>query len=327
VNICVYGAGAVGGSIAARLSASGENVSVIARGAHLDAIRQRGLAVLTGDSRIDARVRCTSDPAELAPQDLVVVTVKGQQLPAIAAPLGKMLERGAHAVFAMNGILWWFTDGLRLCVTPKFAESLDPGGALRRCIPPERIVGAVVNSSNEIIEPGVILNTSPDRNRLTLGAAHGASAAAVDAIAKIAAAFTRAGYEAPVTPNIRQALWNKLALYVGVAPMAALTHCALDRLVGDAAAYAMMAGLIRETITIGERLGFEHAGDVDSQLDFFGNKPTRPSMLQDFELGREPELAGTILAVEAIAQALNVDAPRIGMAATMLRLKAANLRR
>jgi 2-dehydropantoate 2-reductase len=327
MNICVYGAGAVGGSIAARLSASCENVSVIARGAQADAIRQRGITVLSGDSRIEARVRCVSDPAELGPQDLVVVTVKGHQLPAIAVPLGKMLEQGTHAVFAMNGILWWFTDGLPLRVTPAFAESLDPGGVLRRCIPPDRIVGAVVNSGNEVIEPGIVLNTSPDRNRLTLGAAHGVSAAAVDAVANIAATFARAGYEAPVTPNIRQALWNKLALYIGFAPMAALTHCALDRLVGDPAAYAMMAGLMRETIAIGERLGFEHAGDVDSQLDFFRNKPTRPSMLQDFELGRAPELAGTILAVEAFGQALDIDAPRIGMAATMLRLKAANLRR
>jgi 2-dehydropantoate 2-reductase len=327
VNICVYGAGAVGGSIAARLSASGENVSVIARGAHADAIRWRGLRVLTGDSRIEARVRCASDPAELEPQDLVVVTVKGQQLPTIAAPLGRMLEAGAHAVFAMNGILWWFADGLPLRVTRAFAESLDPGGALRRCIPPECIVGAVVNSSNEVIEPGVILNTSPDRNRLTLGAAHGASEATVDAVARIAATFARAGYEAPVTPNIRQALWNKLALYIGLAPMAALTHCALDQLIGDPAAYAMMAGLMRETIAIGERLGFAHAGDVDSQLGFFRNKPTRPSMLQDFELGREPELAGSILAVESIAQALDVDAPRIGMFATMLRLKAVNINR
>jgi ketopantoate reductase len=138
MNICVYGAGAIGGSIAARLFASGEKVSVIARGAHAEAIRERGLTVLAGDSRIEARVRCAGDPAE----------------------------------------------------------------------------------------PGVILNTSPQRNRLVIGAAHDAS---TQAVADVAALFVRAGYDAPVTPNIRQELWNKLVLYLGVSPVAALTHCALDR--------------------------------------------------------------------------------------------------
>ena len=324
MNICVYGAGAVGGSIAARLHASGENVSVIARGAHAEAIRERGLTVVTGDSRIDARVRLASDPSELGPQDLVIVTVKGHQLPAIAQPLGRMLDSGAHAVFAMNGILWWFADGLPLGLPAAFADALDPGGELRRCIAPDRIIGAVVNSSNEVIEPGMILNTTPQRNRLIIGAAHGASAPAAAAVATVAALFARAGYDAPVTPDIRQALWNKLALYTGVAPMAALTHRDLGTLLADPSAYAMMAGLMRETIAIGRRLGFSYQGEVDTDLGFFRGKATRPSMLQDFELGRAPELAGSILAVEAIAQALDIDAPRIEMVATLLRLKAAN---
>ncbi len=158
-------------------------MGVIARGAQLDAIRERGLIVLAGDARIEARIRCIGDPAELGPQDLVVVTVKGQQLPAIAEPLGRVLDAGAHVVFAMNGLAWWFADGLPLHAPPAFADSLDPGGALRRCIPPLRILGAVVNSANEVIEPGIILNRSPQRNRLVVGAAHGASAQAVIDIA------------------------------------------------------------------------------------------------------------------------------------------------
>jgi 2-dehydropantoate 2-reductase len=235
-----------------------------------------------------------------------------------------MLESGAHIVFAMNGILWWFADGLPLHVSPAFADTLDPGGELRRRIRPDRIIGAVVNSSNEVIEPGVILNTTPQRNRLVLGAANGASAQAVTDISGVLA---RAGYDAPVAPNIRQEVWNKLALYVGVSPMAALTHCALDRLTGDPAAYALMAGLMREAIAIGDKLGFAYTGDIDQQLDFFRDKPTRPSLLQDFELGREPELTGSILAVEAIAQALDLRVPRIEMVATLLRMKAANIAR
>jgi 2-dehydropantoate 2-reductase len=251
------------------------------------------------------------------------VTLKGHQLPAIAEPLRRMLESGAPVVFAMNGILWWFADGLPLEMPSAFADSLDPRGELRRWIPAERIVGAVVNSSNEVIGPGVILNTTPQRNRLVLGAAHGVSP---QTIAGIAATLARAGYQAPVATNIRQDIWNKLALYLGVSPVAALTHCALNRLVGEPEAYAMMAGLMRETIVIGEALGFKNPGDVDAQLGFFRDKPTRPSMLQDFELQREPELTGSILAVEAIARAANIHAPLVDTVAVLLRCKAAGVR-
>ena len=130
MNVCVYGAGAVGGSIAARLAAAGENVSVIARGAHAEAIRQGGLTVLSGDSRIKARVRVASDPSELGAQEVVIVAVKGHQLPAIAKPLGRMLESGAHAVFALNGVQWWFADQLPLRLPSRLsARSSAPARA------------------------------------------------------------------------------------------------------------------------------------------------------------------------------------------------------
>jgi len=323
VKVCVYGAGAIGGSIAARLSASGAEVSVIARGAQLEAIRERGLVVLAGDARIEARVRAVADPAELGPQDLVVVAVKGHHLPSIARPLGRMLAAGAPAVFAMNGILWWFADGLPVTMRPEFADALDPGGELRRSVPAESIVGAVVNSANEAIEPGVIRNTSPERNRLVLGAARAASAETAAAVRAIAAFFVRAGYEAPIAKNIREAIWSKLALYIAVSSVAALTHRALDRLVADREARGLMATLMREAIAVGDALGFTHRADVDAQLDFFRDKPTRPSLLQDFEQGREPELAGTLLAAQGIARAIPIAVPCIDMVATLLRLKAA----
>src|SRR5690242_4699 len=128
MNVCVYGAGAIGGSIAARLFASGARVTVVARGAQLAAIRERGLILLAGTARIEARVPCTDDPATLAAQDLVIVALKGHQLPSIARPLGRLLESGAHVVFAMNGILWWFADGMPLTLPAAFADALDPGG-------------------------------------------------------------------------------------------------------------------------------------------------------------------------------------------------------
>ena len=329
---------------------------MIARGAHAQAIRQHGLTVIAGDSRIEARVACLDDAAELGPQDLIIVAVKGPQLPAIARPLGRLLESGAHAVFAMNGILWWFADGLPLEMPAGFLEALDPGDELRRRIPADRVIGAVVNSSNEVIAPGVILNTTPQRNRVVLGsattaspderlwipaaagmttpreerhwipAAAGMTATGVSAraIADASAALARAGYDAPVTSNIRQHVWEEMVLYVAVSSVATLTHHALDKLVCDPGAHALMTDLMQEGTAIGRCLGFDLRDDADERLAFFRDKPVRPSMLQDFELGREPELAGSILAFEAIAGAARVAVPRLDVVATLLRLKARN---
>ena len=324
MKVCVYGAGAVGGALAVRLRAAQEDVSVVARGAHAQAIRERGLTLIAGDARQTVRVRCVGDPDELDAQDIVFVTVKQTQLAAIAVPLSRMLARGACAVFAMNGIPWWFADELPIPRSEALLEALDPGGVLHATLDNASVIGAVVQSSNEVVEPGVILGTTPTRNRLIMG---NVVARPDDRINEVVAVLERAGYDARATKDIRMEIWNKTVLYLAVSPITVLTGLALDKLVGDPGGYAVMTALMREGIAIGRRLGFELADDVDERIGFYRDKPTRPSMLKDFELGREPELASGVLVFDSIAKVLGVPAPHIAVMTTLARLKFSGLRR
>ena len=167
MRICVFGAGAIGGNFAARLSAAGNEVSVVARGAHLDSIRARGLTLLSGDKRIVAPVRASDRPADLGPQDAVLVTMKSSGLAVLAENVGPLLRPDTPVAFVQNGIPWWYGHGLAASRPPAPDLSrLDPGGALAKAVGFDRAVGAVVTSSNHVMEPGVVRNVSPDRNTL-----------------------------------------------------------------------------------------------------------------------------------------------------------------
>ena len=317
MKICVFGAGAVGGALAARLGRAGNPVSVVARGAHGQAIRRAGITLLTDDERISTKVHCVEDPAELAPQDVVIVTVKGPALPGIAGALKALLTPSSRVVFVMNGIPWWFVDGVGVTLSGADLDSLDPGSRLRQAVSLDQTIGGVVYSSNEVVEPGVVQNTSP-RNRIILGRPDGA----VDPV--VTALVTRlidAGYDASQVPTIRESLWTKMLIVAGAPPVASLTGCALDLLTNDRDSRALMATIMREGLAIGERLGFTIPDDIDERLDYYLDKPVRPSMLQDFELGRPPELESGILAFRAIASAAGVRTPVLDNVAALVRMK------
>ena len=325
MRICVYGAGAVGGALAVRLKAAGEHVTVIARGAHGEAIRERGLTLITGETRRTVRVPCIEHPDMLdAAPDLVFVTVKQTHLPAIAQPMSRMLQGGARIVFAMNGIPWWFADELPIPPKESFVDELDPDRVLRTTIDNAHLIGGMVQSSNEVVSPGVVWGTTPTRNRMILG---NVVTGADNRIGEIVEILRRADYESEETSDIRRELWNKMALWLAVAPIAALTGLALDKLVPDPGGFAIMTAVMRETNTIGRRLGFELADDVEERIGFYRDKPTRPSLLKDFELGREPELASGVLVFDAIARAVGVPVPQIATIAALTRLKFSGMRR
>ena len=323
MRVCVYGAGAVGGALAVRLKSAGEDVSVVARGGHGDAIRARGLTLIAGDTRRTVRLTCVAyaEALESSP-DVVFVTVKQTQLPAIAQPLARMVSQGARVVLAMNGIPWWFADELPIPGKEAFVDDLDPGRALRSALDNASLIGAVVQSSNEVVAPGVVLSTTPTRNRMILGSV----VTGVDQrIGDITSMLERAGYESFETSDIRRDLWRKMSLWLAVAPIAAITGLTLDKLASDAGGFAIMTSIMRESIDLGRRLGFDLADDADEQVAFYRDKPTRPSLLKDFELGREPELASGVLVFDAIAKALRAPAPHIATVAALARLKYAAL--
>lgn len=323
MKLCVYGAGAVGGSLAVRLALAGEDVSVVARGEHGDAIRERGLTLHSGEASRTVRLPCVAHPDALdAAPDVVFVTVKQTQLPAIAQPLSHLIANGARVVLAMNGIPWWFADELPIPRKEAFVDELDPGRALREALDPAALIGAVVQSSNEVVAPGVIVATTPTRNRLILGSVR---TGAGHRIGEITAVLERAGYEARETANIRQDLWRKMSLWLAVSPVAAITGLALDRLTSDPGGFAVMTAVMRESIALGRRLGFDLADDADEQVAFYRDKPTRPSLLKDFELGREPELASGVLVFDALARSLDMPSPCIATVAALARLRYAAL--
>jgi len=323
VKVCVYGAGAVGGALAVRLHDAGVAASIVARGAHGQVIRKRGLTLLAGGATHVARLHCVEDADELEAQDVVFVTVKQTHLSAMAGALARMQAKGARLVFAMNGIPWWFADELPIPNKEAFIEELDPGGVLRGAIDTTRAIGAAVLSSNEIVEPGVVLSTTPKRNRIIMG---NIVTGADNRIAELAAMLERAGYGSWETRDIRLELWNKMVLWLAVSPMSALTGLALDKLVSDPGGYAVMAAIMRETIALGRRLGFDLADETDERIGFYRDKPTRPSLLKDFELGREPELASGVLVFDMLARALDHPAPHIAMIAALTRLRFEGIR-
>ena len=324
MRICIYGAGAVGGSLAVRLKGAGEDVTVVARGEHAQAIRDRGLTLVTGGSRRTVRLPCVDHPDALeAAPDVVFVTVKQTQLSAIAQPLARMISQRARVVLAMNGIPWWFADELPIPGKEAFVDELDPGRALRHALDPAALIGAVVQSSNEVVAPGVIVGTTPTRNRMFLGSVR---IGAAHRIGEITSILERAGYDSSETPNIRRDIWKKMSLWLAVAPVAAITGLTLDKLACDPGGFAIMTSIMNESIALGRQLGFELADDAEQQVEFYRDKPTRPSLLKDFELGREPELASGVLVFDTIARALEMPSPCIAMVATLARLRYAALR-
>ena len=248
------------------------------------------------------------------------VTVKSHQLPAIAQPLVRLGKPGAPLVFVMNGIPWWFADGLPMPTW--MAGRLDPGGELARHIALDRVVMGVVHSGNEVIEPGVVRNTTFDRNRLILGTPRPDSPVDVDAIARL---VDCPGYRAHASDHVRQELWQKMVLVVGISSAAVLSDSDLGVLATDTEGASLLLDLMRECAAIGQALGFAIPDDHAQRIRYFRDKPARPSLLQDFIARRAPELDATILAFVALADATGVAIPKLRTVATLVRLRAESL--
>jgi 2-dehydropantoate 2-reductase len=307
MRICIAGAGAVGGYLAARLARAGRAVSVLARGAHLDAIRSRGLTLHSGAETFTVEVAASDDPAELGSQDLVVVTAKHPSLPALAERMAPLLGPDTPVVFAMNGVLWFYGDGWEpsgggMVAVPR----LDPGGVLHREIGADRALGMIIYSPNTVTEPGVVHNEGT-RNRFVLGDCRpGPSERARTA----AAALDGAGFKLEVTDDLRRTMWGKLAVNLSTAPLCILTHATGADLVADADASHLVRRLVEETMAVAAAHGFDDIGADPEALSRPGSRPQhKPSILQDLELGRPMEIDAILVAVQDLARQAGVATP------------------
>jgi len=324
MKIAVFGAGAVGGHVAVRLAAgaagAGIEVAVVARGAQLAAIAERGLTLHIGDAVYSARVRVTDRPEELGPQDVVFVALKSSGLPAAAPALAALLGPDTSVVFAMNGIPWWYLyrcpdNGLP---RPDLSR-LDPGGVLARTIGLERVIGCMINSANEVIAPGVIRNSPGTLNKFTLGEPDGASSRRVQAIA---AAFERAGVPAPISTNIRSEIWEKLLRNMSTSPICALTGEPIGVLSRSPELFALARALMAEGLATARAHGVDPGITVEKAYAKAPTTSHKSSMLQDFERNRPPEIDGLLTAVQQFARVAEVPTPHLDTATAFVIAKA-----
>ena len=318
MKICVFGAGAVGGVIAGWLARAGHEVSVVARGAHLTAIRQNGLRILSDQGESAARIAADSDPSKLGPQDYVIVAVKGQSLAEVAATISPLLGAGTSVVTAMNGVPWWFFDRLSFGAGKLRLESLDPGGSIARAIPTERIVGCVIHLAASLVEPGVIRHNMG--TRLILGEPGGRNSTRTE---RLAEALRGAGFEIAVSNFIERDFWVKLLGNVSFNPVSALTLATADRMIADAEVKAYMVAIMRECLAVGRAVGVDADIDPEARIDMARRLGTfKTSMLQDLEGGKGLEIDGLLTGTLEIARKAGVAAPCTESLLGLVRLRA-----
>ena len=318
MKICVFGAGAVGAVIAAGLARAGHDVSVVARGAHLAAIREHGLRIISAGSESTARIAAESDPARLGPQDYVIVAVKGQSLPEVAAAIGPLLGADTSVVTAMNGVPWWFFDRLPFGGGKLRLESLDPGGAISRAIPTDRVVGCVIHLAASLAEPGRIRHNMG--GRLIIGEPGGANTARTQ---RLGEALREAGFEAVASTFIERDFWVKLLGNVSFNPVSALTLATADRMIADAAVKTYMVAIMRECLAVGRAVGVDADIDPEARIDMARKLGMfKTSMLQDMEAGKSLEIDGLLTGTLEIARKAGVAAPCTESLLGMIRVRA-----
>ena len=319
MKICIYGAGAVGGLLAAWLARAGHEVSVLARGAHLDAIRAQGLRVRSNNEVQAFKLRAESDPAKLGPQDYVLVVVKAQSLTEVASRIAPLLGADTSIVTAMNGVPWWFFDRLGFRNGAERLESLDPGGGLARAMPTERIVGCVIHLAASTPEPGLIQHSMG--RKLILGEPGGRNGARTQ---RIAEALGAAGFEVLSSNFIEKEFWVKLLGNVSFNPVSALTVSTADRLIEDRAVKDYMVAIMREVLAIGRAVGVDAAIDPEARIEMarvLG--PFKTSMLQDLEAGKPLEVDGLLAGTLEVARKAGVQAPFTESLFGLIRARAA----
>ncbi len=318
MKVCVFGAGAIGGHLAVRLARGGADVCVVARGGQLAAIRQHGLKVITSKGELDARVRASADPAELGPQDAVLVTVKAPALPAVAATIAPLLGPDTKVAFVMNGIPWFYFHAIGGALEGRRLPKIDPSDALWRTVRPERAVAGVVYAASAVIRPGVIELENPS-SRVVLGEPDGRVSPPTRAIA---AHLTAGGMTAEISEVVRDAIWNKLLNNLASGSLAVLTQATIRRLYQEEVCVATARRIMDEAAAIAAAVGANPDPDNEKRIAHGRGLDHKPSILQDLELGRPMEIDGIFDAPLEMARLAGVAAPTLEMVVALMKVRA-----
>src|SRR3954447_16473026 len=319
MKLCIFGAGAIGGLMAAKLAAKGEvDVTVIARGPHLAAMQANGLKLISDGQETVVHPRCVATAAEAGCQDYVVITLKAPALAGAAAQMQPLIGKGTTIVSAVNGVPWWYFHKLAGPHEGRRVTSVDPTGEVGRLLPPEKVLGCIIYPAAEVPEPGVIEHTYGDR--FTLGEPDGSRSDRANALS---AALVAAGFKAPVRPRIRDELWVKLWGNMAFNPLSALTTATLDVITGDAELRAVCRQMMLEGQAVAEQLGVRFAIDVDKRIAGGAEVGAhKTSMLQDLERGRPMEVDALLGSVVELSEIVDVPAPTCRTVLALLRNRA-----
>ncbi|WP_299642515.1 2-dehydropantoate 2-reductase [uncultured Ruegeria sp.] len=319
MKVCIFGAGAIGGYVAAKLAQTDTEVSVVARGPHLAAMREKGLTLLEeGQDPVSVPIRASDNAADLGPQDYVFITLKAHSVPAVVDSMQPLIADETTVVSGVNGVPWWYFHKLGGPYEGTRLASVDPGNVQWDGFGPDRVLGCVVYPAAEVIAPGSIKHI--EGNRFSLGEPDGAKS---DRASKLSAALSAAGLRAPVRPRIRDEIWLKLWGNLSFNPISALTHSTLDVLCADEGTRSVARGMMLEAQEVGEKLGVKFPIDVEKRLD--GGAAVgahKTSMWQDLELRRPMEIDSLVTSVQELGQLTGISTPTIDTVASLIKLRA-----
>ncbi|MBG6075597.1 2-dehydropantoate 2-reductase [Polaromonas sp. CG_9.11] len=318
MKVCIYGAGAIGGWIGSGLAHAGCSVSVVARGATLDALQLHGLRLRTGNQVTSQAVASSDTPADFGVQDLVVLAIKAPSLPEVARQIAPLLGPQTLVLTAMNGVPWWFLQGFGGALAGTRLNSVDPDGTLAGALPVQQIVGGVVHASCSVDEPGQVCHHFG--NQLILGEPSGEKTGRVQ---QLAALLEKSGFDVAVSDQIQKDIWFKLWGNMTVNPISALTGATTDLIMNDELVRGFISQVMLEAKEVGARIGIpidqqpEDRHQITRKLGAF-----KTSMLQDVEAGKALELDALVGAVRELGQLTGVATPFTDALLGLARLKA-----
>lgn len=317
MKICIFGAGAIGGYMGAKLAQAGADVSLVARGPHLKAMRENGLRLIEESGETTVNVTASDNAEDLGPQDYVIVTLKAHSVPPVVPKMQPLIGDNTTIVSGVNGVPWWYFHKIGGPLEGARLETVDPGNVQWDGFGPDRVLGCVVYPAAEVIKPGVVKHI--EGNRFSLGEPDGSKSDRAMALSK---ALSAAGLKAPVRPKIRDEIWVKLWGNLSFNPISALTHSTLDVLCTDPGTREVARNMMLEAQAIAEKLGVKFPIDVDRRIQGGADVGAhRTSMLQDLDQGRPMEIDALVGSVKELGKVTDTPTPTIDTVLSLIALR------
>lgn len=319
MKVCIYGAGAIGGYLGVALAQAGADVSLVARGSHLQAMQANGVKLLiNGEERV-AKVRATEDPRELGPQDYVFIALKAHSVPGVVDKMRPLIGDNTSIVTAVNGVPYWYFYKHGGTLENRTLATIDPNGKQWEVFGPERAIGCIVYPATEVVAPGVIQHIYGDK--FPIGEPSGEITPRVTALSQL---MEKGGLRAPVMTNIRDELWLKLWGNLCFNPISALTHATLEVIAADPGTRAVARAMMLEAQAIAEKLGVKFRVDVERRINGAGAVGAhKTSMLQDLERDRPMEIDPLVSVVQEMGRMLELPTPTLDVVLALVRQRAA----